>query len=276
MIRCTPLGTLSLLAALTMAFLPGQADSSDEEVVSRDATVDIAVRPDYPKKALDKGQDGFVTIAFEVSPMGTADDPEVTFSEPRGVFNKAALAALEHWVFQPAKSGCVGVEQKAQQSFEFRFDAGVGRVSIPVTVIGPRRGAEALYTVESEVEIDTAKAILVEARKRVRVKRAANDEPLPYGEVTPVETVEPLWPKNALIEGREGFVTLSFDVTQDGSVENVDIIESQPKRLFVRSARQAIEQWRFKPRVVDGQPVRQHACQTIRYTLAADLADTRD
>ena len=94
MIRCTPLGTLSLLAALTMAFPPGKANSRDEErMAPRDATVDIAVRPEYPKKALHKGQDGFVTIAFEISPMGTAADTEVTFSEPRGVFNKAALAA---------------------------------------------------------------------------------------------------------------------------------------------------------------------------------------
>lgn len=55
-----------------------------------------------------------------------------------------------------------------------------------------------------------------------------------------------------------------------GTVTDVKILDSKPRRLFDRAAKRAILKWKFKPRVVDGKPVPRRAVQTIEFKLAED------
>lgn len=92
------------------------------------------------------------------------------------------------------------------------------------------------------------------------------------GEMIPIVRIEPQWPRQALIDGISGFVRLSFTVMEDGSVEpgSAKVIESKPPRLFDSSAIRAVSRWKFKPRIVDGKPVRRPAEQTIAFNLEDD------
>jgi protein TonB len=74
--------------------------------------------------------------------------------------------------------------------------------------------------------------------------------------LTPLVRVEPQLPRKAALEGIEGWVKLRFDVSEDGTVDNVSVIESKPARIFDSNARQALLKWRYKPQIVDGKPVR--------------------
>ncbi|MCB0412523.1 MAG: energy transducer TonB [Bdellovibrionales bacterium] len=74
--------------------------------------------------------------------------------------------------------------------------------------------------------------------------------------LTPLVRVQPQMPRKAAMEGIEGWVRLRFDVTEDGSVDNVSVVNSKPPRVFDSSARQALLKWRYKPQVVDGKPIR--------------------
>lgn len=87
------------------------------------------------------------------------------------------------------------------------------------------------------------------------------------GDATPVFVVEPEWPREAQIEGIEGYVRVQFTIREDGSVADPEILESEPRRVFDRAALRAIERWRFRPRVVDGRPVEREATQTIEFNL---------
>ncbi len=87
------------------------------------------------------------------------------------------------------------------------------------------------------------------------------------GDVIPVVRVEPQWPREALINGTEGWVHIAFTIRPDGSVANPRVIASEPGRLFDSSAVRAIQRWRFRPRVVDGRPVERQASQVIEFTL---------
>jgi len=62
-----------------------------------EATTLIEVAPIYPPAALAAGIEGFVEVRFTVSPSGTVSGPEIVASEPAGVFEDAALAALSRW-----------------------------------------------------------------------------------------------------------------------------------------------------------------------------------
>lgn len=87
------------------------------------------------------------------------------------------------------------------------------------------------------------------------------------GDVVPIVRVEPQWPREALVQGIEGWVRVEFTIREDGSVSNPRVIDSEPRRMFDRQALRAIQRWRFRPRIVDGRPVERTATQTIEFNL---------
>lgn len=72
----------------------------------------------------------------------------------------------------------------------------------------------------------------------------------------PLVRIEPQYPRKAAMAGKEGWVQLKFDVTETGSVDNVAILKSKPRRLFDQAAKRALLKWKYKPKVVDGKPQR--------------------
>ena len=77
------------------------------------------------------------------------------------------------------------------------------------------------------------------------------------GEATPIVRIEPKYPVQAARDGKEGWVRLSFTINEVGGVEDVDVIEADPKRIFDREAKRALRKWKYKPKIVDGKPVKQ-------------------
>ncbi len=87
------------------------------------------------------------------------------------------------------------------------------------------------------------------------------------GDVVPVMVIRPMYPREAAIEGIEGWVKLEFTITASGSVQDARVIEANPARIFNREAIRAILKWKFKPRVVDGVAVDRRATQVIDFSL---------
>ncbi|MBV7315961.1 energy transducer TonB [Shewanella sp. NIFS-20-20] len=77
------------------------------------------------------------------------------------------------------------------------------------------------------------------------------------GDATPVVRIDPQWPVQALRDGKEGFVQLSFTINELGGVEDIEVINAEPKRLFDREAKRALSKWKYKPKIVDGKPMKQ-------------------
>jgi protein TonB len=76
------------------------------------------------------------------------------------------------------------------------------------------------------------------------------------GDATPIVRIEPKYPIQAARDGKEGYVILSFTINEVGGVEDVKVIEAQPKRVFDKEARRALRKWKYKPKVVDGKAQR--------------------
>ncbi|WP_158968322.1 energy transducer TonB [Paraglaciecola sp. L3A3] len=77
------------------------------------------------------------------------------------------------------------------------------------------------------------------------------------GEATPIVRIEPKYPVQAARDGKEGWVKLSFTINEVGGVEDVEVIEADPKRVFDREARRALSKWKYKPKIEDGKPMKQ-------------------
>lgn len=75
------------------------------------------------------------------------------------------------------------------------------------------------------------------------------------GEYLPIVKVAPQYPRHALNRGIEGHVTLEYTVTKQGTVIDPKIIESQPQGIFDKVAIKSALRYKYKPRVIDGQPI---------------------
>ena len=89
------------------------------------------------------------------------------------------------------------------------------------------------------------------------------------GDATPIVRIEPKYPIQAARDGKEGWVTLSFTINEIGGVEDVEVVEAEPKRVFDKEAKRALRKWKYKPKVVDGKAMRQPGL-TVRLDFKMD------
>lgn len=74
------------------------------------------------------------------------------------------------------------------------------------------------------------------------------------GEYLPIVKVQPVYPRRALQRGIEGYVIVEFTVDRTGAVKDPTVIEAEPQGLFDRAAMDAALKFKYKPRVVNGEP----------------------
>ena len=60
-----------------------------------------SVRPAYPRRAEQKGIEGWVDLEFTVAESGAVQDIDVRAAVPSGVFEQATIGALSQWRYQP-------------------------------------------------------------------------------------------------------------------------------------------------------------------------------
>lgn len=83
------------------------------------------------------------------------------------------------------------------------------------------------------------------------------------GEYLPIVKVAPVYPRRALVRGIEGYVILEFTVTKLGTVLDPVVIEAKPSGIFDRAAIQAALKFKYKPKVVNGEPIDVHGVRNI-------------
>jgi TonB family protein len=63
------------------------------------------------------------------------------------------------------------------------------------------------------------------------------------------------YPPRAIRRNIEGFVVVKFTVTKTGDVDAIQIVESEPSGMFDESVLEAVQKYKFQPRMVNGEPV---------------------
>ena len=89
------------------------------------------------------------------------------------------------------------------------------------------------------------------------------------GEYLPIVKVAPIYPRRALSRGIEGYVIVEFTVTRNGSVSNPIVVEAEPPKIFDKAAVDAALKFKYKPRVIDGEPTEVEGVQNrITFTMS--------
>ena len=108
---------------------------------------------------------------------------------------------------------------------------------------------------------DVTESLLGDAKDVVMTAESVDDPP------RPVSATRPAYPARARARGIEGFVTVSFLVTADGRVADVQVLEAQPSGVFDEVALEAVRSWSFDPATYEGRAVSIRVTQTLRFDL---------
>ena len=81
-----------------------------------------------------------------------------------------------------------------------------------------------------------------------------------------VRRVEPIYPPLARQIRHSGQVQLHALIAVDGTIASLEVMDGDP--LLVRSALDAVGQWRYRPTLLNGSPVEVETVITVVYTLS--------
>lgn len=81
-----------------------------------------------------------------------------------------------------------------------------------------------------------------------------------------VRRVEPVYPRLAVQIRHSGQVRLHAVIAVDGTIASLEVMDGDP--LFVRSALDAVGQWRYRPTLLNASPVEVETVITVVYTLS--------
>jgi protein TonB len=65
--------------------------------------------------------------------------------------------------------------------------------------------------------------------------------------------VQPVYPALAISTRVQGIVEFTAVISKQGTIEHLQLVRGHP--MLVNAAQEAILQWRYKPTLLNGQPV---------------------
>ncbi len=97
--------------------VPG-CSTPDQEVVAL-----VRIQPGYPLSAALLCLEGNVQLLFDIGPDGRVGNINVNKSEPAGIFDQAAIRAVQRWLFLPRCVAGEPTSRSATQIFQFELPA---------------------------------------------------------------------------------------------------------------------------------------------------------
>jgi protein TonB len=82
-----------------------------------------------------------------------------------------------------------------------------------------------------------------------------------------VQKIEPQYPPLARAARVQGEVVLSAIIDSNGQITNLQLVSGHP--MLVPAAISAVKQWRYKPYLLNGQPVEVETTITVIFSLSS-------
>ncbi len=99
---------------------------------------------------------------------------------------------------------------------------------------------------------------------KVAVQRVRVSQGVTAGLV--IKRVNPTYPPLARTARVQGSVVLAAVIGKDGSIQNLHVLSGHP--LLTQAALEAVKQWRYKPYILNGEPVEVDTQVTVNFTLS--------
>ncbi len=112
-------------------------------------------------------------------------------------------------------------------------------------------------------------AVNMTPSQQISLTNAAGGLSASDGEYLPIVKVAPIYPRRAQSRGVEGYCTVEYTVTKSGTTRDIEPVDCSPPGYFERASVKAAEKFKYKPRVVDGDPIEVPGIQN-RFTYELD------
>jgi protein TonB len=107
------------------------------------------------------------------------------------------------------------------------------------------------------------KVVNIAPAARVNIKIGLGGGISSDGEYLPIVKVAPIYPRRAQTRGIEGYCIVEYTVTKTGSIKDPIAVECKPRGIFTRASLKASLKFKYKPRVVDGEPIEVAGVQNL-------------
>ena len=183
----------------------------------------------YPPEAAQKGIQGQVLLKLQISEAGDVESVDVISGDP--ILAKSAVVAAKEWKFKPFIKNGRPTKISTRVPFDFAFNTNVS---------------------------DKAPAVPPGTSTQPNVPASAMSGLL-------LHKVQPVYPESARRNYIQGTVLLHAVITKDGRISELTPI-SGPKEL-IPAAIGAVQQWRYRPYVVNDEPVEVQTEITVNFQL---------
>jgi protein TonB len=75
------------------------------------------------------------------------------------------------------------------------------------------------------------------------------------GEYLPIVKVAPIYPRRAQSRGISGYCIVEYTVTTSGAIRDPVAVDCQPSGVFDKASVKAAQKFKYKPRVIDSEPI---------------------
>jgi TonB family protein len=292
-----------IIAALLTAPLCAMAADSVQPAVPVDRQP-----PAYPDSA--GNAEGTVRLSFKIDADGHVHGASVIDSNPKGVFDSAALAAVGNWIYRPRTVNGKAMEQP-DNTILLRFKPAAPTDERAIVFSPAPYYPEAAYLAKAEGKVwvefdvtadgDTTNVRAVEATvpglfDAVAVSKVKETkfEPLPDPNAPPIhlrravvftmaearlkarpdKIKPPPYPMEAQNIGIGGTCDINFNIRTDGTVKDPKVAMCYPKGLFDQASLEAIRTWTFHP--VTGPNGPEESPALYRFSFKIDGVSERD
>lgn len=83
-----------------------------------------------------------------------------------------------------------------------------------------------------------------------------------------IRQVKPVYPPIAIAGRIQGVVILQAVISRQGAIEQLQLVSGHP--MLVNAAMEAVRQWRYRPYVLNGDPVEVDTRITVNFTLSGN------
>jgi len=242
------MGDVLRVVAMELLFLtavfaqqPGESEKPTEPQTAKAASPDSTnvepiktVKAMYPEDARAGAIQGQVWVRVLITETGDVEKADIVSGDP--ILTDSALAAAKKWKFKPFIKNGRPVKVSTKIAFDFAFSD-----KIKESPVAPASPDIADTTKPIQVSPGVVKGMLV-------------------------HQVVPVYPDKAKHFGIQGSVVLRAVIGKDGQVADLKPV-SGPAEL-IPAAVGAVQQWRYRPYMFNGQPVAVQTTITVNFTLS--------
>ncbi|TCO75357.1 energy transducer TonB [Chromatocurvus halotolerans] len=124
----------------------------------------------------------------------------------------------------------------------------------PEKIEDPEEPPPDMDTPDMDTDVD-ANAVNTAPQSTVEINIASSGMGGGDGEYLPIVKVAPIYPRRAQSRGITGYCIVEYTVTRNGSIRDPQAVDCSPSGVFERASVKAAEKFKYKPRVVDGEPI---------------------